>query len=72
MNIIFASSEIAPFAKTGGLADVSASLPKALGEISCRVTVIMPFYKSAKSMNLPLTALSIGEFNFFLYREKIT
>ncbi len=70
MNIIFVSSEVVPFAKTGGLADVSASLPKALGEISCRVTVIMPFYKSVKSMNLPLTALSIEEFNFFLYRKE--
>jgi len=70
MNIIFASSEVAPFAKTGGLADVGASLPGALAEISCRVTVIMPFYKSVKSMGLSLTEFSIGEFNFFLYREK--
>ncbi|MGB2706340.1 MAG: glycogen synthase GlgA [Candidatus Omnitrophota bacterium] len=69
MNIIFASSEVVPFAKTGGLADVSASLPQALKEISCRVTVILPFYKSAKEMNLSLTPFSIGEFNFCRYRQ---
>lgn len=70
MNIIFASSEAAPFAKTGGLADVGASLPGALGEISCRVTVVLPFYKSVKGMNLSLAPFSTGEFNFFLHEEK--
>ena len=30
MKIIFISSEVVPFAKTGGLADVAGSLPKAL------------------------------------------
>jgi len=27
LNILFASSEVAPFAKTGGLADVCGALP---------------------------------------------
>jgi len=64
MNILFASPEVAPFAKTGGLADVSGSLPKALSEISCNVTVLTPFYKSTKAMNLALVPLEIGEFKF--------
>ena len=33
MRILFVSSEVFPFAKTGGLADVSASLPRALQAI---------------------------------------
>ena len=33
MKILLASSEIYPFAKTGGLADVAGALPKALKKI---------------------------------------
>lgn len=69
MNILFASPEVTPFAKTGGLGDVSGSLPKALSEISCRVTVILPFYKSAKAMGLNPTPFSTGEFNFLKYEK---
>ena len=45
MKIVFVSSEVDPFAKTGGLADVSAALPAALAKLKCKVSVIMPFYK---------------------------
>lgn len=44
MNIVWAASEAVPFAKTGGLADVSSSLPSALADLGHNVTVIMPFY----------------------------
>ena len=70
MNVLFASPEVAPFAKTGGLADVAESLPKALCEISCRVKVILPFYKSVKKMGLELTPFSLGGFNFMKYGDK--
>lgn len=43
-SILFASGEVYPFAKTGGLADVAYSLPKALGERH-EVTVVMPLYR---------------------------
>lgn len=46
MQILFASSEMAPFAKTGGLADVSASLPAALFSLGHKVEVVMPLYRS--------------------------
>ncbi|HBM14943.1 MAG TPA: glycogen synthase GlgA [Lentisphaeria bacterium] len=44
MNIVWVTSEAAPYAKTGGLADVSAALPKALSERGHKVSVIMPYY----------------------------
>lgn len=44
MKVLFASSEAYPFAMSGGLADVSGALPKALRKrlIGCRV--VMPLY----------------------------
>ncbi len=44
LSILFAASEVFPFAKTGGLADVAYSLPRALGERH-EVTVVMPLYR---------------------------
>jgi starch synthase len=44
IQILMAFSEVAPFAKTGGLADVAGSLPAALRELKCDVRVVMPFY----------------------------
>ena len=44
MNIVFVSSEVEPLAKTGGLADVVASLSAALRRLKHRVSIVMPFY----------------------------
>ncbi|MEO8359170.1 MAG: glycogen synthase GlgA [Vicinamibacteria bacterium] len=44
MRIVYASSEMAPYAKTGGLADVSAALPKALAARGHEVTCFLPRY----------------------------
>ncbi len=44
LNILFVASEIVPFAKTGGLADVSGALPKALKELGHNIIVVMPRY----------------------------
>ena len=48
MKILFCSSEIAPFAKTGGLADVSSALPQALERLGCRVHVALPKYRCVR------------------------
>ena len=45
-KVLFVSSEVDPFAKSGGLADVAASLPKALNRLGQDVRVVMPKYKS--------------------------
>lgn len=44
MKIAFLASEVEPFAKTGGLADVTASLAAALGRLGHEVRIIMPLY----------------------------
>jgi starch synthase len=46
MRILLASSEVAPFAKTGGLADVAAALPKALCTLGHDVRVVLPKYRA--------------------------
>ena len=45
MNILFATSESSPFAKTGGLGDVAGSLPATLREKGVDARVIMPLYR---------------------------
>lgn len=44
LKILFATSEVAPLIKTGGLADVSAALPAALRDLGLDVRVIVPGY----------------------------
>ena len=44
LNILFVASEVVPFAKTGGLADVAGALPKALKALGHNVIVVMPRY----------------------------
>ncbi len=76
MKICFVTSECAPFVKTGGLADVSGSLPEALSDNGADVKVFLPLYDiiDAKKHDIvrsdfPLTSVEIGgrgcEFGLF-------
>jgi starch synthase len=47
MKILMVASEAAPYAKTGGLADVIGSLPAALAGLGEEVAVVLPLYKQA-------------------------
>src|SRR5210317_208888 len=43
-RVLMVFSEVAPFAKTGGLADVGGALPLALSSLGCQVRIVMPYY----------------------------
>jgi starch synthase len=46
MKILMVSSEVSPFAKTGGLGDVLGALPAALARLGDDVAVVLPKYRS--------------------------
>jgi len=48
MRILFISSEVAPFSKTGGLGDVAGALPAALARRGHEVKVVTPLYATVK------------------------
>lgn len=54
VNILFATSEATPFAKTGGLADVCSALPVALSELGNEVSIIMPAYSRISQAGIPI------------------
>jgi starch synthase len=49
MNVLFATSEITPWVKTGGLGDVSGALPLALRQAGCDVRVLVPRYPALRT-----------------------
>lgn len=53
MKIILASSEGVPFSKTGGLADVSSALAKALAADGNEVSFVLPHHRQAGGSSLP-------------------
>ncbi|MCR4286757.1 MAG: glycogen synthase, partial [Deltaproteobacteria bacterium] len=54
LDVVFVSPEAAPFAKTGGLADVAGALPVALKASGCNVTLILPLYRDVRASNARL------------------
>lgn len=52
MDILFATTELSPFVKVGGLADVAAALPKALRALGHRVTVVVPRFPAFEAGGL--------------------
>ena len=59
MNILLATSEAVPFAKTGGLADVCGALPIELARLGHQVAVILPAYRRTAYCGLPIEPLGI-------------
>ena len=54
MRILHVASEAAPFAQTGGLAQVVGSLPKSLASLGHRVVVMLPFYRCVRDSGMDL------------------
>ncbi len=48
LKVLFVSPEVVPFAKTGGLADVSGSLPIALKKLGLDVRIVLPLYRMVR------------------------
>ena len=56
MKILLASSEVFPFSKSGGLADVVGALGRSLGELGHEVQIMTPYYKCVGEKGLSLEA----------------
>ena len=61
MRIVLASSEAVPYSKTGGVADVSGALAKALAAAGHTVTLIVPHYPQVQKRNGHRPLASTGQ-----------
>ncbi len=62
MKILMVSSEVAPYAKSGGLGDVLGALPQALARMGNEVAVVLPKYGAIKE-----EYLNQMYYKFFIY-----
>src|SRR5680860_1261602 len=63
LKIVSISAEVAPFSKTGGLADVAKNLPKALKRLGHEVIVITPLYEQI---------IDVKQYNLKLIQENVS
>lgn len=80
LKVLFVASEVVPFAKTGGLADVTGSLPQELRGQNIDARVVMPYYQCISSIDKKVRwmdsyVVSLGwrnqEANIFLLDEEV-
>ena len=64
MRVILASSEVVPYSKTGGLADVAGALPKSLARIGCDISVMTPRYTGMGKRHGDVVSHETGELFF--------
>lgn len=75
IRILFATSELYPLVKTGGLADVSASLPEALCRLEYDVHILLPGYPAAmeaarKGRALRKTRIQVDDYSVSLWQTR--
>ncbi|ONI39962.1 starch synthase [Candidatus Epulonipiscium fishelsonii] len=66
LKCLFVSTEVAPYAKTGGLADVAGALPKELLAQGVDIRVAMPYYGMMQGKYFDDSAQSPINFDVFL------
>lgn len=74
LRILFATSEIYPLMKTGGLADVSDSLPRTLDALQHDVRIVMPAYQDSLAQldqPLPVASLVIKQRKITIYQSQL-
>lgn len=54
MKVLYVSSEVVPFAKTGGLADVAGVLPLHVQQSGCDIRVVTPLYSATQKKGFDL------------------
>ena len=52
MKVAFVTSEVVPFSKSGGLADVCGALPPALRKLGVEVLTVTPLHRSARPLSM--------------------
>lgn len=79
LKVLVVSPEVVPFAKTGGLADVSGALPKALAKLGCQVKVILPNYKMVdqgkfrlNQVNIQVPPIPVGDKQFWVGLKRLS
>ncbi len=60
MKILLVASEVTPFAKTGGLADVAGALPQALAGLGHDVRIFMPWYHAVSEQHPATETLKLA------------
>jgi starch synthase len=73
VNVLFVASELAPYAKTGGLADVMGALPQYLHRAGHDVRIVIPLYDRVDTSKATFVAVADIDIKLgrHLYRTKI-
>ncbi|KAK3260327.1 starch synthase, partial [Cymbomonas tetramitiformis] len=73
LAVVFVTSEVAPWSKTGGLGDVAGALPQALAQRGHRTMVIAPRYQTGKNDELYDAATATGHrIEVWLFGETVS
>lgn len=59
LRVLWITTELTPYAKVGGLADVSTSLPKALKQLDIDIRIVLPYYDFISSQDYEIRDLNI-------------